>query len=385
MLYRKFGKTNETVSILGFGCMRLPILDGDITKIDEAEAIKMIRYAIDHGVNYIDTAYAYHGVGMKEPGASEPLVGKALKDGYREKVKLATKLPVWLVKTPEDFDRLLNEQLERLETDRLDFYLAHSLNAATWPKMKEGGLFEFMDRAIKDGRIKHAGFSFHDKADLFKEIVDAYDWSFCQIQYNYMDEDFQAGRSGLEYAAARGLGISVMEPLRGGKLTINVPEEVMDVFSMAEIKRTPAEWALQWVWNHPEVSVVLSGMSTMEQTIQNVQTAESGKVNVLTSRDATIIEKAKQVFRSRTRINCTACGYCMPCPSGVNISGCFTHYNDYYIFGDRNLENAKYYMLAPKQRALNCVECGKCEEHCPQGIPIREELKKAKELFDVQN
>lgn len=383
MLYRKFGKTNESVSALGFGCMRLPILDGDNTKIDEAKAIEMIRYAIDHGVNYIDTAYAYHSVSLKTPGSSEPLVGKALQDGYREKVNVATKLPCWLVKAPEDFDRLLNEQLSRLQTDHIDFYLVHSLNTPSWPKMKEHGVFEFLERAKKDGRIRYAGFSFHDKVELFKEIVDAYDWSFCLMQYNYMDEYFQAGAEGLKYAAAKGMGVAIMEPLRGGRLAANVPEAVREVFAAAEAGRSPAEWGLQWVWNHPEVSVVLSGMSTLEQVKANLAAAEKAHANALTPAELQTIDKARQVFRERTKVNCTACGYCMPCPSGVNISGVFMHYNDYHIYQDA-LENAKYYDLHPKQRAVSCTECGQCEEHCPQGLPIREEMKKARELFDAK-
>ncbi len=379
MLYRRYGKTNEMVSTLGFGCMRLPIFPGgDPSKIDEEKAIKLVRYAIDNGVNYIDTAYPYHGKGMDKGGASEPFVAKALKDGYREKVKLATKLPSWLIETREDMDKYLNEQLERLNTDTIDFYLVHSLNSAVWNTLKEAGIDEFLDKAIKDGRIKHAGFSFHDKLDTFKEIIDYYDWSFCQIQYNYLDENYQAGTEGLEYAAKKGLGIAIMEPLRGGKLANNIPKLAKDTFSRADVKRTPAEWALKWVWNHSEVSVVLSGMNAMEQITENIKTASETEANSLTEKELNIIDEVKTIIKKKTKVNCTACEYCMPCPSGVNIPMCFTIYNNYHMFGKKEFYN----LLKPEEKASNCVECGKCEEHCPQGISIRQELKNVKLTFE---
>lgn len=387
MLYRKFGKTNEQVSALGFGCMRLPVIGGDPTRIDEEKAIAMIRYAIDQGVNYVDTAFPYHG-SMKTGGQSEPLVAKALKDGYRQKVNLATKLPGWLAKTRELMDKYLNLQLERLQTDTIDFYLVHSLNAYIWPILKAAGIGDFLDQAIKDGRIRYAGFSFHDKLDLFKEIVDSYDWSFCQIQYNYMDEDFQAGKEGLLYAAQKGLGIAIMEPLRGGKLAVNIPGEVQEVFDGAAVKWTPAEWALRWVWNHPEVSVVLSGMTTMDNVVENIRTAKEAKANSLSAEELTVIEQAKSAFRKKIKVNCTTCGYCMPCPSGVDIPGCLGHYNDYFIYGNpdtkQDISKAGYFELGPKQRASRCAECGICEEHCPQSIPIREELKRIKDFFEPE-
>jgi len=380
MLYRKFGLTNEMVSTLGFGCMRLPLLPGgDPTKIDYDKAIKLVRYAIDEGVNYVDTAYPYHGTGMLKGGASEPFVAKALKDGYREKVKLATKLPSWLIKTRDDMDKYLNEQLQRLETDCIDFYLVHALNAKVWATLKEVGISEFLDQAIKDGRIKHAGFSFHDKLDLFKEIVDYYDWSFCQIQYNYLDEDFQAGTEGLKYAAQKGLGITIMEPLRGGKLASNLPEEAYNVFEKTDIKRTPVDWALSWVLNHSEVSVVLSGMNEMNQIEENIKTASETRENSLTEKELNIIDRVKTIIKEKVKVNCTACEYCMPCPEGVNIPGCFTFYNNHHMFGKEENYNR---FLTPKQKASNCIECGKCEAHCPQGISIRKELKNVKKVFE---
>lgn len=381
MLYRNFGKTNEKVSILGFGCMRLPLLPGgDATQIDEEKSIELVRSAIDRGVNYIDTAYPYHGTGMGQGGASEPFVGKALKDGYREKVKLATKLPSWLIQTRSDMDKYLNEQLQRLQTDHIDFYLVHALNRKDWERLKENGIDEFLDSAIKDGRIKYAGFSFHDKLDLFKEIVDYYDWSFCQIQYNYLDEEFQAGTEGLKYAAERGLGITIMEPLRGGKLVNNLPQEAKDAFNEGDIKRTPAEWALKWIWNHPEVSVILSGMNSMDQITENIKVASETESNSLTEKELKLIDKVNNIIKNKVKVSCTACEYCMPCPAGVNIPGCFTAYNNYSMFGKDEVYNM---MLKPRnQLASNCVECGKCEAHCPQGIPIRQELKKVKALFE---
>ena len=386
MLYRKYGKTNEQVSVLGFGCMRLPIIGSDPTNIDEEEAIRMIRHAIDEGVNYVDTAYPYHGTGMDKGGASEPLVAKALKDGYRERVKIATKLPSWLVKTHADMDKYLNEQLQRLQTDTIDFYLVHTIGSHTWPVLKEAGITEFLDQAIKDGRIKYAGFSFHERVGLFKEIVDYYDWSFCQIQYNYLDENYQAGREGLEYAAKKGLGIAIMEPLRGGKLAQNLPAEAINYFSQAEIKRSPAEWALRWVWDHPEVSVVLSGMTTMEQVVENIKVAEEAKVHSLTAKELRIIDQVKTLFKEKIKINCTACAYCMPCPAGVNIPGCFSIYNDYSLLGSdadakKRCSFLYSFRLGTAGQASNCIECGACESHCPQGIEIRNALKSVHAVF----
>jgi len=383
LLYRKFGKTNEMVSALGFGCMRLPIIgEADPTNIDEEKAINMIRHAIDEGVNYLDTAYPYHGTGFAHGGASEPFVAKALKDGYRERVNLATKLPSWLIKTRADMDKYLNEQLERLETDTIDFYLLHALNDSLWPALKEAGVTEFLDQAIKDGRIKYAGFSFHDRIGVFKEIVDNYDWSFCQIQYNYLDENYQAGKEGLEYAAEKGLAVVIMEPLRGGKL-IHLPQVAKDIFNLADVKRTPAEWGLRWVWNHPEVSVVLSGMTAMDHVTENLKVAEEAHANSLTKKELASIDQVKAIFKERMKVNCTACAYCMPCPVGINIPVYFSTYNDHWIF-DGNPEAQSMYGLwsafwAP---ASKCEECGECESHCPQGIPIREELKKVVELFE---
>jgi len=276
-------------------------------------------------------------------------------------------------------DKFLNEQLERLETETIDFYLVHALNSTLWKNVKEAGIAEFLDQAIRDGRIKHAGFSYHDTEENFKEIADGYDWSFCQIQYNYLDEGFQAGIKGLEYAAKKGLGIIIMEPLRGGKLAANLPEAVQQVFDRANPKRTPAEWALRWVWDYPEVSLLLSGMNTMEQVVENIEIARSAAEESFTWEDFSVIKEVRNIYRKRIKVDCTACNYCMPCPSGVNIPGCFTFYNNYHMFGK---EEMYHRMLQPEQRASGCIECGECESHCPQSITIIEELKNVTAIFE---
>jgi uncharacterized protein len=383
MLYRKYGKTNEMVSALGFGCMRLPIIGNDPTNIDEEKATKMLRHAVEAGVNYVDTAYPYHGKSFTAGGASELFVAKALKDGFRKRVSIATKLPSWLIKTRADMDRYLDEQLKRLETDVIDFYLVHGLNTAFWPVLRDAGVQEFLEQAIKDGRIRYAGFSFHDEIGIFKEIVDSYDWSFCQIQYNYMDENYQAGREGLQYAARKGLGIAVMEPLRGGSL-VNLPEAAKAVISRALVKRTPTEWALRWVWNHPDVAVVLSGMTAMEHVTENVRIAQDARPDSMTAEELGVIDEVKRIFKAKIKVDCTGCSYCMPCPTGINIPGCFSNYNDHWVF-DGALSAKQIYQIQIQLGAAPasaCVECGECEEHCPQHIPIREELKKVVELFE---
>ncbi len=378
MLYRKLGKTGCDVSVLGFGCMRFPIVGGTSAvdlfdpsrPIDEMAASEMIRYAVEHGINYFDTAYPYHG------GQSEVFLGKHLKP-YREKVFLATKLPVWLVQGGNDFERFLGEQLKRLETDCVDFYLLHGLNRQSWTRMKELGALDFLDKVLADGRIRYAGFSFHDDVKIFREIVDSRDWAMCQIQYNYFDEFYQAGKEGLRYAASKGIGAVIMEPLRGGKLTERIPEKIQKIWDSAPVKRTPAEWALRWVWDQREVSTALSGMSTVAQLIENIRIAEDAEAGTLSESELQIITQVREAYSEMLEVLCTRCAYCMPCPNGVNIPLNFSLYNDSFMFKDEDLNFMHYnQMLTPEQRASNCAECGECEEHCPQHINIPDELKK---------
>jgi len=373
--YRKFGKLGWQVSALGFGCMRLPTIGGESARIDEPLATRMLQYAIDHGVNYVDTAYGYHG------GNSERLVGKVLRDGYRERVRLATKLPLWLVKSPSDFDRLLNEQLEKLQTDHIDVYLLHSLNGKAWENMRANDVPASAEKAIADGRIGCLGFSFHDNLAAFQTILDGYaGWAMCQIQYNYMNETEQAGTEGLRYAAARGLAVAVMEPLLGGRLA-NPPAAVQRIWDEAPVRRSPAEWALQWVWNQPEVSVVLSGMSTMAQVEENVAAAERSAVGALSAEELAIVGRVRDAYAGLAPIPCTRCGYCMPCPNGVDIPTNFNIYNEGHMYAEPERARWRYQRLAETARASACIACRQCEEQCPQHIPISEWMPTVDEVL----
>jgi predicted aldo/keto reductase-like oxidoreductase len=367
MKYRRFGKLDWEASALGFGCMRLPIKGGDHANIDEPEATRMVRYAIDHGLNYIDTAYPYHG------GNSERFVGRVLQNGYREKVRLATKLRADFVTTAEDFDRIFDEQMERLQTEYVDFYLMHGLRKERWQKLRDLGVIEWVEGILSDGRAKYLGFSFHDTYEVFKEIIDSYHgWTLCQIQYNYMDEDEQAGTRGLKYAASKGLAVVVMEPIRGGRLA-SPPEAVRELWDTAPKQRAPADWALQWVWNHPEVSVVLSGMSTMEQVRENVASADESGPNTLTEQELALVVQVRERYQELCPVPCTQCRYCMPCPNGVNIPRNFAIFNEGRIYNQiEDARQAYERWLAEEQRASACIQCRQCEELCPQGILISE-------------
>jgi len=377
MQYRDFGKLDWKASALGFGAMRLPLKGKEPTDIDEDTAIRMIRYAIDHGVNYLDTAYPYHG------GVSERVVGRALKDGYRERIKLQTKLPCGMVEAAGDFDRLLNEQLERLDTG-IDFYLLHGLSSNNWSKVRDMGVIDWAEKAMADGRFGRLGFSFHDNTEVFKDIVDAYDnWVLSQIQYNFMDVEFQAGRSGVEYAAARGVAVVAMEPVRGGRLA-RAPESVATVWESASQPRTPVEWALQWVLNQPEVAVALSGMSTMEQVVENVEIAERSGPGSLGADELAVIDRAREAYRGLVPVPCTYCRYCMPCPHGVNIPRVFGIFTEAMVYGDFRGARGGYRGLKEEERGDRCIECHECLEACPQQIDIPDLLKKAHEVLSAE-
>lgn len=371
MNYREFGKLGIKVSGLGFGAMRLPTVEHEgKTIIDEKEAIGMICHAIDEGVNYVDTAYPYHD------GQSEILVGKALKDGYREKTYLATKSPVWKIEKEEDFDLLLDEQLEKLQVDYIDFYLLHAIGRERMEdKIKKYNLIEKMEQAKAAGKIKYIGFSFHDDLQAFKDIVDSYDkWDFCQIQFNYIDINNQAGVEGLEYAAKKGIPVIVMEPLLGGKLA-NPPKNVADAFDPS---KKPVEWALDFVWDRPEVSLLLSGMSTPEQLEDNLTYASRASVGMLSKEEKEIFVKAKEIYDTMSLVSCTKCRYCMPCPNGLHIPDIFAAYNMTVSAG---MEKAREAYDAFDYKASDCVKCQACEVECPQHIQISQVMSDVEAAF----
>jgi len=353
--------------------MRLPA-GASLKDVDEPRAIRVIRAAIDSGVNYVDTAWDYH------EGNSEIVVGKALKDGYRARVRLATKLPIWLVNEARDFDGFLNRQLGKLEVDHVDLYLLHALNRSQWRKMRSLGVLDWLERAKADGRIGQIGFSFHDDYTLFQEVVDVWDrWAFCQIQYNYLDEHTQAGTRGLEYAASKGLAVVIMEPLLGGYL-VNPPDSIVQLWDTVAVKRSPAEWALQWLWNKPEVSVVLSGMNTLEQVEENLRSADRSGVGSLSPADVALVERVAREH-PRPPIPCTRCHYCMPCPSGVNIPANLHAYNRGALGARMELGREEYRQLRLDVRASACTQCFTCDEICPQKIKVSEWMTRIESEF----
>jgi hypothetical protein len=372
MQYRTVPKNGDKLSALGFGAMRLPLKGQNI---DEERAIKQIRYAIDNGVNYVDSAPPYHG------GESEKVLGKALLDGYRKKVKIATKLTPFLLSKAEDMDRMLNASLQKLQTDHIDYYLLHGLEEEFWKKLQAFNVLQFLEKAKADGKIVNMGFSFHGSIETFKEIIESNDWTMCQMQYNFMDEKVQAGTVGLKYAASKNLAVMVMEPLRGGALAGKLPNEVKQLYDNAKIRGSPAEWGLRWVWNHPEVTVVLSGMNMKKQVVENVKTAETALPCSMKPAELATIKNVAEAYRRLIKVPCTGCLYCMPCPSGVNIPANFGIYNDYCMFSDEKRSRSMYALMlmggfgGKRSDATLCIECKKCVEHCPQHIDIPQQLK----------
>ncbi len=375
MQYRVVPKNGDKLATLGFGAMRLPQKS---MKIDEERAIALIRLAADGGINYFDTAPPYHA------GESERVLGKALQDGYREKVKIATKLSHFMLHKPEDMEKMLNLQLQKLQTDHIDYYLLHALDAEIWAKLQGFGVLKFLDQAKKDGKIINVGFSFHGSPKTFREIIAAEDWTMCQIQYNFLDENLQAGTEGLKFAAAQKLAVMIMEPLRGGSLAGKLPKEVKKIYEDTGQERSAAEWALRWVWNHPEVTVVLSGMNTEAQLQENLATAETALPGAMSSQDLEVVGKVAATYRRLMRVPCTGCSYCMPCPNGVNIPANFNLYNQYHMFGNKLYTRGFYaimlmgIMSGERSDAALCKNCGVCVKKCPQHINIPEELAAVK-------
>jgi predicted aldo/keto reductase-like oxidoreductase len=372
MQFRIVPKNGDKLSVLGFGCMRLP-LKGQY--IDEERAISQIRYAIDNGVNYVDSAPPYHG------GNSEKVLGKALLDGYRKRVKIATKLTPFMLNKAEDMDKMLKTSLQKLQTDHIDYYLLHGLEKEFWNKLQGFGALKFLEKAKTKGKIVNIGFSFHGSTKTFKAIVDANDWAMCQIQYNFLDEKIQAGTKGLKYAASKNLAVMVMEPLRGGALAGKLPKDVKQFYDGSKTQRSAAEWGLRWVWNHPEVTVVLSGMNDEKQIAENIKTSETALPNAMKSDELATIKNVAEAYKRLMKVQCTGCEYCMPCPSGVNIPRNFSAYNDYCMFGDEQHSRAMYGLMlmggltGKRADASLCKECKQCMERCPQHIAIPECLK----------
>ena len=374
MLYRKFAKAEKDISLLGLGAMRFPLTaDG---KVDEAESIRMIRRAIDSGVNYVDTAYTYHG------GISEVIIGKALKDGYRGRTLIADKLPIWLVKEEADVRRFFSEQLERLDVDCIDMYLIHCIDKEGWDVTKKCRVIPILEELKAEGKIKHIGFSFHDELSLFKEVVDAYDWEFCQIQLNYVDVHFQAGIEGLQYAGAKGIPVVIMEPLKGGRLTDAIPPAIQALWDEAPVKRAPVEWAFKWVAAQPEVLTILSGMSSMEQLEQNLNLFSRSDLEAVTEKELRTIDQVADLYRTLIKYPCTECKYCQPCPNGVLIPRLIRYYNDWCAYEHNPKLKDEYLTWEDEsEHASNCIKCGACEEHCPQHLPVMQIMDEIVEAF----
>lgn len=361
MQYRKVPKNNDQLSVLGYGCMRLPVR---LQSINEKLAERQMMVAMDQGVNYYDTAYPYHN------RKSEPFLGKVLhQNKCRDRVKIATKLPHWMAGSKADMHRILDEQLAKLRTDRIDYYLIHALNGELWETAKSKGVMDFMDEALASGKIINAGFSFHGLSEDFFPIVDEYDWTFCQIQYNFLDTQNQAGTAGLKYAAQKNMAVMVMEPLRGGNLAKTPPPTVQEIWAAAEEKRTPVDWSLSWIWNHPEVTVVLSGMNSDAHIEENLRLARAAVPGSFSAREEEIVDRAAEEFRRVMKVGCTGCQYCMPCPAGVNIPSCFDLYNSKHAFKDKTARIMYLFqnggLVTDKvSLASQCVDWSYCQMLC---------------------
>jgi predicted aldo/keto reductase-like oxidoreductase len=374
MKHRAMPNSPDRISALGFGLMRLPVHpDG---KIDEDKALEMLRYAFKHGVNYFDTAWPYHD------GESEPLLGKFLSTIDRSKALVATKLPCWLIKTREDMDDYLNRQLERLQTDYIDYYLLHSLGQHSWQNLSKLKVWDFLQKAKADGKIRFLGFSFHDRYSVFKKIADRHPWDFCQIMLNYLDTRYQAGIRGYELAVSKGMGVIAMEPLRGGKLIHPIPESVNRLWEKSQQPRKPVERALRWVWNLPGATVLLSGMSDLRQMKENIRFSALAEAGNLDAKELELYRKVRREYIRRIAVPCTECRYCLPCPFKVAIPWVFGIYNEAVMFGDKERHKREYQNFIPDDnKAEKCTACGACVPKCPQKINIPEEMKKVREFF----
>ena len=381
MLYNELGKSGLEVSRLGFGTMRLPT-KGSNDNIDEAEASKMLEYGIENGINIIDTAYPYHSETLEGSGNSERFVGKFLKENsLRDEVLISTKSPSWAIEEKSDFDMYLDEQLEKLQTDYIDIYLLHSLTVPDWEKVKNLDVLDFLDEALSSGKVGHVGFSSHIEVDYLIEIIDEYPkWEVVLTQMNYLDEYYQSGIMGLDYLKQENIGSMVMEPLRGGRLVNNIPQEVQKLWDMAETRRTPVEWAFQYLYNRDDVDCVLSGMNSLDQVKQNIQIAST--IDEISQNDQEIIREVARTYRSFLGNRCTRCGYCMPCPHGVDIINCLTEYNIAHMMGDPKASAMQYFTLIDDDsRADSCVDCKECIPFCTQMLDIPAELQKVYEYF----
>lgn len=381
MLYNTLGKTNLKVSRLGFGTMRLPTINSN-ADINKKEASEILKYGIENGINIIDTAYPYHSIGLDGNGNSEKFIGEFLKENnLRDEILLQTKSPSWLMEEKTDFDYYLNIQLEKLQTDYIDIYLLHSLTVPDWNKVHDLGVLDFLDDCLSSGKIKHIGFSSHIEVDYLIEILDEYPkWEVVLTQMNYLDEYYQSGIMGLNYLKDINVGSMIMEPLRGGRLVQNIPNKIQELWNTSEKKRTPVEWALQYLWNRDDVDCVFSGMNNLNQVKENIRIASTE--DIISENDQELIREVARTYRTFLGNSCTRCGYCMPCPHGVDIINCLTEYNIAHMMQDPKASAMQYFTLIDDDsRADSCINCKECIPFCTQMLNIPEELQKVYEYF----